>query len=236
MRVALLEDEPALAAAMQTVVQAAGHATHVFTNGLALTTGLRQESFDLLLLDWNVPGLSGFEILAWAHAQLSPCPPIIMITSHADEADIVRALDAGADDYIIKPAAPGVLSARIAAMLRRAYPTMANTASVEVLHGASFDHGHDSVRIGSTETSLTAREFALALALFRNLDRPLSRNHLLETVWGRNPDLETRTLETHISRLRVKLGLRPENGYRLLPVYSFGYRLERIEPRGETIS
>jgi DNA-binding response OmpR family regulator len=171
--------------------------------------------------------------LTWARGQLSPCPPIILITSRDDEADIVGALEAGADDYIIKPAAPTVVAARIAAVLRRAYPETAAIAGIETLHGARFDHGADTVHIGDVTTVLTAREFALALALFHNLNRPLSRSYLLETVWGRNPDLATRTLETHVSRLRVKLRLRPENGYRLLPVYSFGYRLERLDDASE---
>ncbi|HMO42855.1 MAG TPA: helix-turn-helix domain-containing protein [Phenylobacterium sp.] len=73
---------------------------------------------------------------------------------------------------------------------------------------------------------MTAKEFALALTLFRNANRPLSRAYLMETVWGRRPDLATRTLDAHVSRLRSKLNLHPEQGYRLAPVYSFGYRLE----------
>ena len=75
---------------------------------------------------------------------------------------------------------------------------------------------------------LTAKEFGLALLLFRNVHRALSRGHILEAIWGRNPDLPTRTLDMHISRIRTKLELRPENGYRLAPVYSYGYRLEQL--------
>ena len=77
---------------------------------------------------------------------------------------------------------------------------------------------------------MTDKEFELAAFLFRNLGRLLSRGHLLEAVWGRNPDLATRTVDTHISRVRSKLNLRPENGFRLTPTYNFGYRLERIDP------
>ena len=87
-----------------------------------------------------------------------------------------------------------------------------------------------SVVVEGETVTLTAKEFELAATLFRNLHRPLSRAYLLEMVWGRNPDLPTRTLDAHISRIRAKLGLRPERGFRLIPVYSYGYRLEAIEP------
>jgi DNA-binding response OmpR family regulator len=228
MRVAVLEDDPLLAELLCATLGAIGHDCHPVTNGQAMLVRLRQESFDLVLLDWNVPGVSGLEVLQWAQAQLDPCPPAIMITARDAEADIVAALDGGADDYITKPFQPDVVRARVDAVLRRRYPKPP-TQSTERIAGLTFDHRDQSVILGDDRVSLTAKEFALAAMLLRNAQRPLSRAHLLEAVWGRNPDLPTRTLDAHISKIRTKLQLTPERGFRLVPVYSFGYRLELID-------
>jgi len=216
------------------MMKSAGHVCHSFPTSRALTTSLRQESYDLLLLDWNMPDFSGLELLGWARTHLDPCPPVIMITSRIDNADLVRALEAGADDYVMKPVEPAVLIARVGALLRRVYPVSVPPSGREELWGAVFDHAALTVAIGGETTALTAKEFGLALALFRNMHRAMSRTHLLEAVWGRNPDLPTRTLDVHVSRLRGRLGLRPEKGYRLTPVHSFGYRLEAMDPVSES--
>lgn len=229
MRLALLEDDGALRRDIEQIVTDAGHFCHAFPNGRALLTSLRRDSYDLLLLDWNLPDLSGLEILQWARENLTPCPPIMMITSRSDNDDIVTALEAGADDYVIKPVEPSVLSARIGALLRRSYSGEPPPGGREVHGDAVFDHSACTVHIHGEEISLTAKEFGLALILFRNMHRAMSRAHLLEAVWGRNPDLPTRTLDVHISRLRGQLSLRPERGFRLTPVYSYGYRLEAID-------
>ncbi len=230
MRIALLEDEAEIARQIEQTTFSAGHSCQLFRMGRALVTCLRRDSYDLLLLDWNLPDMSGYEILTWAKENLSPCPPIIMITSRADDADVVSALEAGADDYVIKPFEPTVLSARIKAVLRRSYGEEPQALGREKLHGVTFDHADCTVSLHGEDFTLTAKEFALAMVLFRNVHRAMSRPHLLEAVWGRNPDLATRTLDVHISRLRTRLGLRPERGFRLTPVYNYGYRLEVVEP------
>lgn len=229
MRIAILEDDPSLSELVEIVLEAAQHSCHSYRDCRSMKVALRQESFDLLLLDWNLPDAEGVDLLGWARENCDPCPPVIMVTSRSDSADIVAALEAGADDYVVKPIQPDVLTARVSALLRRTYPPLADSQSVEVLHGMTFDHGSCTVTLGGEAMTLTAKEFGLALVLFRNLHRALSRSHLLEAVWGRNPDLPTRTLDVHVSRLRSRLGLRPEKGFRLTPVHSFGYRLETIE-------
>ncbi len=229
MRLGVLEDDPAFRSEIDTIMASAGHACHSFPTSRALTTALRQESFDLLLLDWNLPDFSGLQLLSWARVNLDPCPPVIMVTCRIDNADIVAALEAGADDYVVKPVDPSVLAARVGALLRRTYPVAVPVSGKEELWGAVFDHSALTVRISGDEVTLTTKEFGLALALFRNMHRAMSRTHLLEAVWGRNPDLPTRTLDVHVSRLRARLSLRPERGYRLMPVHSFGYRLETMD-------
>jgi len=154
---------------------------------------------------------------------------VLFMTSRSGEDDIVAGLAAGADDYMIKPIRRSELVARVQALLRRAYPTQ--TASEHLQFGAyKFETRAGRVSINEVPVEMTQKEFDLALLLFRNLGRPLSRAYILEAVWSRDVDIPSRTMDTHISRVRSKLELRPENGYRLAPVYSYGYRLEQVTP------
>ena len=229
MRLAVLEDDASIRAQIQCLVSEAGHNCQTFSTSRALTTSLRQESYDLLLLDWNMPDYSGMQLMGWARENLDPCPPVMMVTSRSEPADIVAALEAGADDYVIKPFDPAILMARLSALLRRSYQAEPPVSGREECFGVTFDHSSMAVFVNGEQAVVTSKEFWLALTFFRNMNRAMSRTHLLEAVWGRNPDLPTRTLDVHVSRLRSRLGLRPENGFRLTPVHSFGYRLEMIE-------
>lgn len=228
MRIAVLDDEPAaLAFVTQTLIEA-GYYCYEFHNARTLSSRLRQDTFDLVILDWNMPDKSGVEIIKWMHENMDKPVPSLLLTNRNSDEDIVAGLDAGADDYVIKPVQASVLLARINAIHRRTGPREASGANESygqyVLHPA-----RQMVAIDGENVVLTAKEFELAATLFRNMHRPLSRSYLLEMVWGRNPDLPTRTLDAHISRIRSKLGLRPERGFRLIPVYSYGYRLEPMD-------
>lgn len=226
MRIAILEDEAVLAEQVSAALERGGHVCHWYATGKAMIAQLKRETFDLLILDWNLPDMTGVEVLAWAREHIEHTPPVLFVTSRGEEADIVQALDGGADDYVIKPIQPGELLARVGALLRRSFPTQSR--DIEIFGNHRFDAKASIVTVGGEAIVLTAKEFGLALLMFQNLDRALSRAYILEKVWGRNPDLLTRTLDAHISRIRLKLGLRPEFGYRLTPVYSYGYRLESL--------
>ena len=152
---------------------------------------------------------------------------MLLVTSRAEDEDIVAGLNAGADDYLPKPLSPVVLEARIKALLRRAYAQTA--AGPESYGDIAFHDAAGSVTRNGKTVALTAKEFSLAQLLFRNLHRALSRTYILETVWGNEPNLNSRSLDMHISRIRTKLDLRPEQGFRLTPIYSYGYRLERVD-------
>jgi DNA-binding response OmpR family regulator len=192
-----------------------------------LVTALKRDTFDLLLLDWKLPDMSGVDVLSWARERPESVPPVLFVTSRADEADIVRALNLGAHDYVVKPIKVAEFQARVGALLRSSFPAQA--ADAHDFDGIRFDLGRQIVVVGDMEVVVTNKEFSLALVLFQNLDRPLSRAYLLDKIWGVSPDLQTRTLDAHVSRIRSKLGLRPEAGYRLAPVYGYGYRLEKFE-------
>jgi DNA-binding response OmpR family regulator len=227
MKIAVLDDDPVQLETISSVAQAAGYRPVLFSRAQALISALRKDTFDLLIVDWNLPDRSGLEVLAWARTNLKPPPPMLLVTSRAEDEDIVAGLNAGADDYLPKPLSPAVLEARINALMRRAY-AQPSTPGAEI-HGDTVFHDSSSAvtRNGKT-VILTAKEYALAQLLFRNLHRALSRTYILETVWGNEPNLNSRSLDMHISRIRTKLELRPEQGFRLTPIYSYGYRLERV--------
>ncbi|TCM20588.1 DNA-binding response OmpR family regulator [Novosphingobium sp. PhB165] len=224
MRIAILEDDLALAGYVEKSLSASDHSCVMFTDGQKLLHHLYRETFDMLILDWNVPGMSGLQILDWMRDNLDTRPPSLMLTSRSAEEDIVAGLSAGADDYVIKPVSAAVLLARVNAVARRVYPSP--SSNIEVFGPYQFDSRAETIEFQGEPIAVTAKEHALATLLFRNLNRALSRAYLLETIWGVKPDLPTRTLDAHISNVRTKLNLRPANGFKLTPIYSYGYRLE----------
>jgi two-component system, OmpR family, response regulator RegX3 len=234
MRIAVLEDDRDLANVLVRWLEEAGHQCHAFHDGKSLQRVAARESFDLFLLDWQVPELSGPELLAWLRADQNVRTPVLFATARDAEEDIVAALKAGADDYMVKPMRRFELLARIAALHRRATPA----GPADVLHAGplTLDAGKREARLDGTLVELTDKEFDVAVFLLRNLGSLLSRGHISESVWGRSADVPTRTVDTHMSRLRKKLKLSPEAGFRLTSVYNFGYRLDRVATQAEPAS
>lgn len=224
MRIALLDDDADIRTSVGGWLIEAGHDCHTYGTSRDFMRDASRESFDLFLLDSNLPDIDGPDVLRWLKADRNDDTPVIFVTACDSEADIVSALAGGADDYLVKPVRCGELLARIDALMRRVRP--APNHDVLELGPYRFEPVNKRLLLDGQEVALTEKEFDLAFFLFRNLGRLLSRGHLLEAVWGRNPSLATRTVDTHISRVRTKLELKPERGFRLVPTYNYGYRLE----------
>lgn len=227
MRIALLEDDQDQAKLFVEWLRGAGHTCDAYLASKPFLRGIKRESYDLLILDWLVPEMSGLEVLSSVRENFDWRIPVIFLTAKDQEEDIVKGLEQGADDYIVKPAKQRELLARIAAVRRR---TSAVDDEQPIIDYEPFSidlHRHE-VKRGGEPVEVTQKEYELIVFLFRNLGRVLSRGHILESVWGRNPNINTRTVDTHVSRIRTKLLIQPEMGWKLSSIYQHGYRLERL--------
>lgn len=136
--------------------------------------------------------------------------------------------DTDADDRLVKPLSVPTPLARVGVLLRGHNPSKP-VAEREVFGDYEFECDSKRVFVRGNSVTLTHKEFALALLFFKHLSRPLSRSHILDAIWKQGPGNPSRSMDTHVSMVRTKLGLRPESGYRLMPIYGYGYRLDRIE-------
>lgn len=226
MNIVFLEDEVSFAASLVTALEAVGHQVAHFTTGRACLKALNEIQYDLALLDWEVPDMTGPEVLQSLKIK-GNCPPVIFLTGRDAEEDVVAMMNAGADDYIVKPSSTTIIIARVNALYRRTNPQA--ELSVKTFDNLTIDFAKRNFTIDGHAVKLTEKEIDLALCFFSQVGLLLSRAHLTKVVWGTTPDIDTRTLDVHVSHLRNKLKLMPEHGWRLVSVYHQGYRLETVE-------
>jgi two-component system, OmpR family, alkaline phosphatase synthesis response regulator PhoP len=225
-RILIVEDHAAIAAGLRSNLELERHETLVAGDGVAAIQQVAAWDPELVILDLMLPKLDGFEVLARIRAAGSRCA-VLVLSARGGEPEKVRALRLGADDYVVKPFGLMELLARVQALLRRAHPEAAppldppryRFGDVEVDAAA-----RQTLRAG-TAVSLRPREFDLLLALLRARGAVVSRKDLLVRVWGYEPSVVTRTVDTHIATLRSRLEANPDHPHYILTVWKAGYRI-----------
>jgi DNA-binding response OmpR family regulator len=221
-----VEDDPDQTELLRLWLEHAGYGCAIFRTANDFRRRLGSEAVDLVLLDRSLPDAKGLDVLTWIRQSPNANLPVIFLTASGAESEIVEGLAAGADDYVVKPPKHGELLARVAAVLRRRGGDSDGSDTLE-LPPYQIDGQRRQISVNGQPVELTQREYELACYLFRRQGRIVSRDALLENVWNLAGDVSTRTVDTHISRLRKKLGLSGENGWRLTAVYQHGYRIEQ---------
>ncbi|MGH7324059.1 MAG: response regulator [Candidatus Rokuibacteriota bacterium] len=221
--VLVVEDEPDIRRLIVHHLTQEGFRSRTAATGLEALQEVRARPPDLIVLDLMLPELDGLEVCRRLRADsASAAVPIIMLTAKADEVERVVGLEVGADDYVVKPFSPKELVARVRAVLRRTRPT---SDKVYRTGSITLDPARHQVDVGGVPVVLTPKEFDLLQALMEAAGRVLSREHLLDRVWGyaRAGEIESRTVDVHIRRLRAKLGAEQR---RITTIKGVGYRLE----------
>jgi two-component system phosphate regulon response regulator PhoB len=226
-RILVVDDEPDITALVAYHLAKAGYRVSTAANGADALKAARDERPDIVILDLMLPGVSGYDVLAELRRRDETRDVgVILLTSRREEADRIRGLSLGADDYLSKPFSPQELSLRVNALLRRLGAPAVYGGSTLSAGPITIDRSAHRVLLDGQELTLTATEYKLLLTLVERRGRVQTRPQLLETVWEAQPDIQTRTVDMHVQRLRSKLG---ETGKLIETVRGFGYRFRSTE-------
>lgn len=226
MRILHLDDDPIQLQVARTWLEDEGHSVVGVLSGHEAMQAVGSGAFDVAVLDWNVPGLSGEEVLRRIRERDSRLP-VMFATAIEEESQVAHILELGADDYLVKPLRRREFLARIHALARRAgvgeEPTEESLAPYELRTGprAVWLHGR--------EVRMSARMIDLAFYLFDRRGEIVTRKQIFKHVWGLSKAIESRTIDTFVSRLRGALELDGRHGWRVASIYQHGYRLEKVE-------
>ncbi len=221
-----IEDDEAIRTALRLVLEDEGYEVAEASDG---ETGIKmfgQIDPDLVLLDLRLPDISGFEVCR--AIRRTSITPVIMVTAQADTSDLVNGFDAGADDYVTKPVVPKELAARIRAALRRTQtvePSLSSAKSLNKIGDVEIDRNLSIVKKAGVEISLTKTEYRLLVEFADHPGMVMSRDQLLERVWGYEYLGDSRLVDAHVRRLRVKVETQPEEPTMIVTVRGMGYRL-----------
>jgi DNA-binding response OmpR family regulator len=221
-RILVVEDEPAIAFGLQLDLKSEGYDVVIESDGESALQRARKEAFDLILLDVMLPRKDGFEVCRELRRSGSKTP-VIMLTAKAQEAEKVLGLEIGADDYVTKPFSPRELRARVKAALRR---TAEDDLPIYRFGDAEVDFGSCELRRAGKPVELTALEFKLLAAFIRNGGKVLSRDQLLDLVWGHGTFVTDRVVDNHVVTLRKKVEPEPSEPRYIVSVRGMGYRFD----------
>jgi two-component system phosphate regulon response regulator PhoB len=223
-RVLVVDDEADIVALIAYHLAKAGYRVSTASTGVDALETARRERPALVILDLMLPELSGFEVLEQLRGyDATKSVGVLMLTARREEPDRIRGLALGADDYLTKPFSPQELVLRVGAILRRMSIAVPETRDVIAVGPIRIDRNEHRVLVEDAPVDLTPTEYKLLLTLAERRGRVQARRHLLETVWEAAPDIQTRTVDMHVQRLRAKLG---EAGALIETVRGFGYRLK----------
>src|SRR5690349_8886509 len=226
-RILVVDDEPDITALVAYHLAKAGYRVSTASNGSEAIRAATDQRPDVIVLDLMLPGLSGLDVLQALRKQPETREVgVILLTARREEADRIRGLSLGADDYLTKPFSPHELTLRVAAILRRLAAPSVAAGSQLVAGPITIDRSAHRVSIEGKELVLTATEYKLLVTLLERRGRVQTRPQLLETVWEAQPDIQTRTVDMHVQRLRTKLG---DAGKLIETVRGFGYRFRATE-------
>jgi len=228
-RILVVDDEPDITALVAYHLARAGFRVKTAATGLEALDAARAEPPDLVVLDLMLPGRSGLDVLAeLRRREETRDVGVILLTARREEVDRIKGLAEGADDYLTKPFSPDELVLRVKAVLRRLSAPAHSSGAVVKVGPIVVDRAALTVTVDGVPAELTPIEYRLLLTLVERQGRVQSRPHLLETVWQAQPDLQTRTVDMHVNRLRAKLGAA---GDLIETVRGFGYRLREPEAK-----
>ncbi len=228
-RILVVDDEPDITALVAYHLAKAGYRVSTADSGPDALKAAREERPDVVVLDLMLPGVSGYDVLAELRKRDETRDVgVILLTARREEPDRIKGLSLGADDYLTKPFSPAELTLRIQALLRRLAAPAVAAGSTLVASGLAIDRAAHRVTLEGQELNLTATEYKLLVTLVERRGRVQTRPQLLETVWDAQPDIQTRTVDMHVQRLRTKLG---DIGDMIETVRGFGYRF-RANDRG----
>lgn len=223
---AVVEDSRIQAEVLKALLKSEGHQVKVFAEGQACIDAMQAQTFDFFVIDWTLPDMGGDDVLKYIREHCGWDVPVIFCTARVSEESAVDILRLGADDYLPKPIRYMEFMARVEALLRRRRPA----TPVALCFGSlELDLAGRRIKLSGVEVDLTQREFDLAAVFFRSIGRVMSREELLSLVWAQETGVDSRTVDTHASRLRKKLGLGGESGLMLSSVYGQGYRLDTVQ-------
>ena len=220
-RILIVEDEDLMREVLRDYFQSAGYETVEAKNGMEAIDLIDNEDFDLMLLDVMLPELDGFSVCRYVRK--SNNIPIIMITARSEEDDKLTGYEMGADDYVTKPFSPKVLVAKANALLKRSEGRVLNDDGIVSAEGIEMDINSHTVTVDGEYIELTPKEYELLLYFMNNKGRVLSRDTLLSKVWGYDYFGDLRTVDTHVKKLRAKLG---DKATHIKTLIKAGYKFE----------